>query len=109
MAMTINPANDFAIKQHNQAQTKPGLEKPTVRVRAEDNSGTQSSGKAAADSVELSSAVEKLPSAHSRLADFDQAQKTMATLKNNIHQQSGRMLQSQANISTKTAQSLLEE
>lgn len=110
MAMTINPANDFAIKQHNQTQTKPGLEKQAAaRVRAEDNSGPQFSGKTSADSVELSSAIEKLPSAHSRLADFDQAQETMATLKNNIHQQSGRSLQTQANISTKIAQALLEE
>jgi hypothetical protein len=109
MAMTISPANDFVIKQHNQAQTKPSLENQAARVRAEGNSGTQSSGKTSADSVELSSAVEKLPSAHSRLANFDQAQETMATLKNNIHQQSGRTLQIQANISTKTAQALLEE
>ena len=109
MAMTINLANDFAIKQHNQAQTKSGLEKQAARVRAEDNSGTQSSGKTSADSVELSSAVEKLASDHSLLADFDQAQETMAMLKNNIHKQSGRSLQTQANISTKIAQALLEE
>jgi flagellin-like hook-associated protein FlgL len=57
----------------------------------------------------LSSAAENIASAHSRLADFDQAQETMATLKNNIQQQSGRSLQTQANISSATALSLLEE
>lgn len=109
MAMTINPANDFAINQHNQAQTRPGLENPATRVRATDNSTTQASGKKAVDSVELSSAAENIASAHSRLADFDQAQETMATLKNTIRQQAGPALQTQANISSKTAFSLLEE
>ena len=109
MAMTITPANDFPSNQHNQVKTGPGRENPAARVRAEDNSTTQARGKKAVDSVELRSAVENIASAHSRLADFDQAQETMATLKNKIHQQAGPALQTQANISSATALSLLEE
>jgi flagellin-like hook-associated protein FlgL len=109
MAMTINPVNDFAINQHNQAQTRSSQENSAARGKDKDSSSVPVSSRAATDSVELSTAAENLASAGSRLADFDQAQGTMTALKNTIRQQAGPALQAQANISSKTAFSLLEE
>jgi hypothetical protein len=109
MAMTITPANDFSINKHNQAQTKSAQENPAGRVRDKDSSGVPVSGRGTADSVELSTAAGNLASASSQLADFDQAQGTMATLKNTIHKQAGLALQTQANISQETAFALLED
>lgn len=109
MAMTITPINDFAINQHSQAQTRPGQENSAARVRDKDSSGVPVSGRGATDSVALSTAAENLASAGSRLADFDQAQGTMARLKNTIYTQAGLALQTQANISPETAFALLND
>ena len=109
MAMTINPANDFSINTQNQASTKLGQENSAVRVRDKEISGVPSRSSELTDSVELSTAAENLASAGSRLTDFDQAQGTMARLKNSIHQQAGLALQTQANISPETAFALLSD
>lgn len=109
MAMTITPVNDLAINQHNQAPIKPGQENPTARVRVNDSSSVPVSGRGPADSVELSTAADNLASSSSQLADFDQAQGTMAMLKNTIHKQAGLALQTQANISQETAFALLKD
>lgn len=109
MAMTITPVNDFAISQHNQAQTRAGQENSAARVNDMDSNGVPVSGRATADSVELSTATENLASASSLLADFDQAQGTMDMLKNTIHKLPGQALQIQANISPETAFALLED
>lgn len=109
MAMTINPSSDLVINRHNLVKTRSDFENPAALVKAEGNSSAQVSGKKAGDSVKLSSATENIASAGSRLVDFDQAQETMAMLKNNIHKQAGPLLQAQANISSATASSLLED
>lgn len=109
MAMTITPVNDFAINQQSQAQTRPGQENSAVRGRNNESSDVPVSSRKATDSVELSTAAENLASANSRLADFDQAQGTLATLKNTLHTQAGLAFQTQGNISPETAFALLND
>ena len=109
MAMTINPVNDFAINQHSQAQTRPGLENSAARGRDKDSSSVPVSSRPTTDSVALSTAAENLASSGSRLADFDQAQGTMTALKNNIYSNAGLALQTQANITQETAFALLRD
>lgn len=109
MAMIITPANDFAINQQSQVQNRPGQENSAARAKDNDSSGVPVSGRGATDSVELSTAAENLASAGSRLDDFDQAQGTMAMLKNTIHSQAGLALKSQANITPETAFALLND
>jgi len=108
MAMTINPVNDFAINQHNQAQTRPGLENSAARG-SDKNSSVPVSNRGTTDSVALSTAAENLASAGSRLDDFDQAQGAMARLKNTIFNQAGIALQTQANITPEKAFALLSD
>ena len=109
MAMTITPVNDFAINQHSQAQARPGQENPAARVKDNDSSSVPVSSRKATDSVELSTAAENLASTGSQVADFDQAQGTLAKLKNTIHAQAGQALQTQAYISPETAFALLND
>ena len=109
MAMAINPTNDFSINNYNQAKNRLGQENSAARVGDKDISSIPLSGREPADSVELSTAAENLASSGSQLADFDQAQGTMAMLRNTIHEQAGLALQTQANISPETAFALLND
>ena len=109
MAMTINPVNDFAINQQSQAATRPGQENQAAHVGDKNSSVIPAGGKAVTDSVALSTAAENIASSGSLLTDFDQAQGTMAKLKNTIHAQAGQALHAQANISSKTAFALLND
>lgn len=107
--MTIGPINDFSIFKDNQFQTRSAQEKPVSRGSDKGASGVSLSGGEPVDSVELSVAAENINSASSQLADFDQAQGTLAMLKNKIHSQAGLALQAQANISPETAFALLSD
>ncbi len=109
MAMVINLANDFSINNYTQAKNRLGQENSAARVRDKDISSIPLTGREPADSVELSTAAENLASSGSRLVDFDQAQGTMAMLKNTIHKQAGLALKTQANISAETAFALLND
>jgi hypothetical protein len=109
MAMTITPANDFAINQQGQAATRPSQENQVARVGDKNSSVIPGGGKAVTDSVALSTAAENLASSGSLLTDFDQAQGAMAKLKNTIYSQAGQALQTQANISSKSAFALLND
>lgn len=110
MAMTINPASDHVINQHN--QPRPGQEGIGSRDKlagATPSPLAPVTGRNNADSVALSVAAENLSSARSQMADFDQAQGALAMLKAAIQQQAGIAIQTQANITPETALALLAE
>jgi flagellin len=104
MALTINTNISSLNAQRNLEKSQNDLSQSMDRI----SSGSVNN-RGATDSVALSTAAENLASAGSRLGDFDQAQGTMAMLKNSIYNQAGLALQTQANISPEKAFALLND